>query len=331
MHYLKEFFLILGLAMNCIGCSNDLYVIDIGKFGYINKTGKIIINPQFDKAYDFSEEGLAAVMVNDKWGFVNKSGQFVINPQFDSAWGFTEGLAAVMVNDKWGYIDKLGKMVINPQFDVARVFSDDGLARVLMNNKWGYINERGNFEINPQFEVADGFYEGFALVKIGDKYCFIDKSGKIVINPQFYVATEFKNGLALVYGEKYGYINKSGDYIWSYDKGATINMGTECVDWQITKKTETFKCDDYLMFIVDNNFKPIGFSKIEYRISRLTDNGESQPFRVWQTSMDPKVFKWGMNIKVQRACDFVENQKGKFKLIIVGENTQIVSKEFEVL
>jgi len=36
-----------------------------GKFGYIDKTGNIIIKPQFDSAWDFSE-GLARVSIDGK-------------------------------------------------------------------------------------------------------------------------------------------------------------------------------------------------------------------------------------------------------------------------
>lgn len=35
-----------------------------------------------------------------KYGFINQSGEVVIEPQFDKTWGFSEGLAAVKVGDK---------------------------------------------------------------------------------------------------------------------------------------------------------------------------------------------------------------------------------------
>ena len=53
-----------------------------------------------------------------KWGFIDKTGSFVINPQFDFAWSFSDGLAAVRIGDyetgKYGFIDKTGSFVINP-------------------------------------------------------------------------------------------------------------------------------------------------------------------------------------------------------------------------
>ena len=73
---------------------------------------------------DFGEEALAAVKIGDKgWGYINKAGEIVINPQFDLAGYFSEGLAAVSIGDKYGFINPKGEIVINPQFDDAQNFS----------------------------------------------------------------------------------------------------------------------------------------------------------------------------------------------------------------
>ena len=58
--------------------------------------------------------------IGDKWGYIDKSGKIVIEPQFDDASSFSEGLAAVCLGDycplrgKWGYIDKSGEYVWEP-------------------------------------------------------------------------------------------------------------------------------------------------------------------------------------------------------------------------
>ena len=71
-------------------------------------------------AYGFSE-GLAAVRMEEKgpWGFINKSGVMVIKPQFDAANSFHEGLAVVRKGtdtygnkNEYAVIDKTGKMII---------------------------------------------------------------------------------------------------------------------------------------------------------------------------------------------------------------------------
>ncbi|MEH1856784.1 MAG: WG repeat-containing protein [Nostoc sp.] len=59
----------------------------------------------------FSCKSLAAVNIGDKWGYIDKIGQLVIQPQFDSADDFSEGLAEVKLGKQDHYIDKIGKLI----------------------------------------------------------------------------------------------------------------------------------------------------------------------------------------------------------------------------
>src|SRR5438876_6749370 len=86
------------------------------------------IKPQFDDARGFSD-GLAPVKISGKWGYIDKTGGVVITPQFNDAEDFSEGLAAVEVGSNVGYINKTGTLVIKPQFDAGGKFSE-GLAGV---------------------------------------------------------------------------------------------------------------------------------------------------------------------------------------------------------
>jgi hypothetical protein len=106
----------------------------IGGWRYIDKTGKKAAAGQtFNRAGEFSE-GLATVQdsKSEKWGFIDTSGKIVIEPQFEgsvdqyvrSNQGFHQGLAAAGLNGKIGYIDKTGKWVIQPRFAWGHGFSD---------------------------------------------------------------------------------------------------------------------------------------------------------------------------------------------------------------
>jgi hypothetical protein len=87
-------------------------------------------------------DGYHTVVVGGRYGYIDKSGAIVIQVSFDGAGSFCEGLAAVKTGDKWGYIDKQGRTAIRPQFDLAKEFKR-GLARVVLNGKWGFINNKG--------------------------------------------------------------------------------------------------------------------------------------------------------------------------------------------
>src|ERR1035441_3604673 len=66
--------------------------------------------------------GLYPISVNGKYGFMDRSGKTVITPQFGMSIEFSEGLARVLVGTKWGYINSKGALTITPQFDLAGPF-----------------------------------------------------------------------------------------------------------------------------------------------------------------------------------------------------------------
>jgi len=157
-------------------------VPDSKGFHYIDKAGKVIDIPyRYGGAGQFSE-GLANIEIRGKWGHIDKTGQIVIQPQFAEAYGFSEGLADVKVGGKWGYIDRKGNMVISPQYDATSKHAE-GLAAVKIDGKWGYIDKTGKMISKPQYDKADTFSDGLALVKLGSKWGYIDPSGGYVWEP----------------------------------------------------------------------------------------------------------------------------------------------------
>ena len=182
--------------------SNDLFQIKLnGKYGFIDKTGKVVIEPKFDAVSDFSEDLAAVRIENNLWGFIDKSGNWTIKPQFSWAYNFSEDLARVQVNGdkygdygKWGFIDKSGKFIIEPQFEdkltgVAEASQGfhEGLAMIEVNYLKGFINKEGKIVIKPQFRYGYHFVDGLACVtkELNSKWGYIDKSGKWTIPPKF--------------------------------------------------------------------------------------------------------------------------------------------------
>ena len=90
-----------------------------GRVGFIDKTGKLVIDTKFLQGRSFAD-GLAAVLSytnthqpQKRWGYIDRDGKIVIPPQFTSATSFADGLATVRRNpaDPPNVIDKSGKSV----------------------------------------------------------------------------------------------------------------------------------------------------------------------------------------------------------------------------
>ena len=203
-----------------------------GKWGAIDKTGKIIIQPQFDQVEDFIE-GLKLVKLDDKAEFTDKTGKIVIQPQLewiqntidilklvelntesgDIVRNFVDVLTLAELGRESGVIDKTNKIAIQPQLEWIKDFIDI-LALVELGRKLEFIDETDQIIIQPQ--VKD-FTEGLAPVKSDNKWGFVDKTGKIVIQPQFDSVRNFTEGLAPVELDgKWGFIDKTGKFL-TYD------------------------------------------------------------------------------------------------------------------
>jgi len=220
------------------------------KWGFIDKTGKIVIEPQFNlwQAQFNSEfsDGLVAVNFNNgkdenfkqdgnnvgniKWGFADKKGRLVIPPKFEGDYfqppRFTEGLAPVIfssmfpgsqtfvgIGAKYGYIDKTGEYAIKPIYDKAINFQE-GLAAVTIDEKQGFINNKGEIVIPLIYKLALPFKNGYAIVVKNEKYSFIDKSGNNPFSKEFDSLSEFSDGLArFEEGGKYGFIDMKGNVV----------------------------------------------------------------------------------------------------------------------
>lgn len=232
-----------------------------GKNGFMDRSGKTVIAPQFDGARGFSE-GLAAVKVGAKFGFIDTRGEIVITPQFDEVWGpFSEGLAPVQVGTKFGYINTQGLVAITPQFDFAKPFRNGRAAVKLAGgpnwdghdvkighasaNRYGYIDKKGQYigmpgllYVEAGFGLKRGWVDEVTLIRtVDDRIGILNDAGKVVIvdRADQIGAGDFADGLApAAVAGKWGYVDSRGGWAiapqyegasWFTDGLAPVRVG----------------------------------------------------------------------------------------------------------
>jgi len=149
---------------------------------------------------------------NGNYGFMNKTGKIIIKPKYLAVQDFSEGLCFVskelLKNDyKWICIDTLGIEV----FDIKDCFPEtpfsEGYARISDDETNWFINRNGENVFNKTFKDGNGkFSNGYALVsesKYG-KNVFIDLHGNTPAQLPYKNASSFKNGLSTYYTKESG-------------------------------------------------------------------------------------------------------------------------------
>ncbi|MBP7708010.1 MAG: WG repeat-containing protein [Candidatus Aminicenantes bacterium] len=195
-----------GLAPVCVGGKDE---------GYISKT-------------------------RSKWGYIDKSGRWIINPQYEDAEPFSGAFAAVMVggrpdelgitiNGKWGVIDREGSWIVPPLLDSQPVFFS-GHIRGVFNQNYIVLNSYGvivwkedtsgsNDSLeNVMNSVGSGFYvsaEGHVLTNSH----VIHNAKKIIVSGQnaHLVDEDLANDIALLIVEP-----KPGNFVTFNKSNRTI-------------------------------------------------------------------------------------------------------------
>lgn len=187
-----------------------------GKYGYIDETGKLVIEKKYDFAAPFTE-GLAKVKSGGKWGFIDEKGEFAIEPKYESTGQFREGLAYAELDGKACFIDKKGTVVLKKEDDWLGPLSC-GLIRFNRDGKQGYLDLAGKVAIEPKFKLSTEFSEDAAYTKDKDGFYYFDKKGaELFPGKRFAEVSDFNDGLALVVEKgkeekKYGFIDKTGKF-----------------------------------------------------------------------------------------------------------------------
>jgi len=231
------------------------------KWGFIDKTGAVVIKPQFQEVGSFSN-GLAPAKSNNKWGLIDKSGAFVIKPQFQEIQPFSNGAAPAKRNNKWGLIDRTGKFIAQPTYIKLRRIQNDMYVFPADPdyNQYGILTKTGRVIGSNFTSVGQDFSEGLLTVGWKDSGAFLNAKGQFILRRTGVRYGDFVSGFAGYYSLKNrlaGFIDRNGKTITQpvYANYAPFSYGLALV---VTRDAKGNEFDAY----IDTTGRTIWKSKI---------------------------------------------------------------------
>ncbi len=184
-----------------------------GAYWLINMTGTVIDRSNQPVLADqiFPEsEGLRAIRKDGKFGFIDKEGRLRIANRYEMVQPFSEGLAAIRIQNRWGFIDRRETLVVQPAYDEVRNFSNK-LAIVRQGSYSGLVDVTGKVLLPLRYdEIIPNEHNRYVLTNAGLQG-LADEVGKVILQPRYDRITDTGNGYVIVQRDgKYGVVTLHG-------------------------------------------------------------------------------------------------------------------------
>jgi hypothetical protein len=153
--------------------------------------------------------GMAGVFKNNKWGFIDSTGKLVIDYQFDRIHPFQNGVAPVCIKnadkqEEWFLIDRIGNAKNNKRYGELSDFKN-GIARSLIRGQgYGLIDTKGREILPCMYHRFDGYdtqtdwfiNEKILVVTIGKEhsYALLDRDGTLKLDLSKYKSVGYVFG-----------------------------------------------------------------------------------------------------------------------------------------
>jgi hypothetical protein len=260
-----------------------------GQWGYIDRLGLNVIEPEYDSVALFNE-GLAVVERNNKFGLIDTNGILVLPIQFEIVYAYDKENEFVKTrkNSEWKYFDRNGQMIkvdtirMSWLYDCVSSTISSGLAHVYLyesNGKIGFVKYLCN-NINEdtcrvlQELLYTDFLEigwDYILLKDDNDWNLYNYEGELlkalnIDNVQKKPIGRAGNEFYLFeFDRKYGLMNIEGEIIveTKYDSITQLKEGfyLQSKEWYWSK-------EELLLVKVDNDYFYIDQNGIEYRCKK---------------------------------------------------------------
>lgn len=186
-----------------------------GAWGFIDKSGKLVIPCIYHATGPFDKAGFALVQMpktTNGYAFIDKKGNVIKTDYSITQYGYDVKTGRCISREAGGICDRSGKLIAPLPMNDIKMYTGfvKGLSAVLKKNeygeeKWGFIDTNGKTVIPFQFKYQPtSFVNGFTGVTPVDKsefsYAYMDRKGNLRVKMESTSRPPypfFENGLTI--------------------------------------------------------------------------------------------------------------------------------------
>ena len=263
---------------------NCLKVMRNGKYGLIDLSGKVLLEPEYDSIEPMLEERNSLITVKDgKRGLVSSTGSIIIENEYDDITALTskyeDGYIVRNSENKVGVIGTNKKILVPIEYDDIKHVYSDNIYIVKQGDVWKIINTSDNTENAFNYDNATQINAGYIVVERAGQYGLVTSTGEEVIAPQYQRLEHiFQDNYIASRDGKYGVIGADGttklDFNYTYLtylqeadilEGETDGVNTDLLDRNFQVKlsgivSEINTEDGYLRVRVGSEYKYYNFA-----------------------------------------------------------------------
>ncbi|MBH1940676.1 WG repeat-containing protein [Mobilitalea sibirica] len=265
-------------------------------FQVINEQGKVIFENEY-MIYDYHNGAAKFIkMINDRYmyGFINTEGKVIIEPIYTNALDFTQDHIAIVSKDGENFftVDKTGTKVSDTEKEAYYNYQEykDGYQVINGDNYNSYqvVDEQNNIIIGPVIGEIYNLGKGLFAVRrqsldefdipVKEPMAIFNKDGEQLSDYIHYDINEYQGDLASASDDKYTYfIDTKGNIIETLPKlegiGSLSLLGDDFIRADIDYETYYLRKDGSILWRSDTLFSltdDITAKKIKLRPDRFT-------------------------------------------------------------
>lgn len=188
-----------------------------GKYGLLDETGRLVIQPLFDQAPRRCDDGFIIGDIEKAPHLFSGDGKPVAPPEGQLWWPASCDLPHIVkIGDRFAYADGALSPITPPKFTSTGYFVGDRLAVASIDGKFGLAKPDGEWALPPTLQaVSPAPANGVALAKQNDQFGLIDVTTGDWVTPQrFDGICSLGTGLSMVVKDgKRGILDNAGHWL----------------------------------------------------------------------------------------------------------------------